>query len=1456
MFTFVSGQVAKTDPDAMTLDTPVATIGIRGTQVGIEIPDGEDLNVVLMEEADGFVGEVVVMNDAGAQVLNSANSFTQVRSFQVQPTVVQTIEQDQMVEQFATTLKHLPLVHGNQNDFGQQEGEGEFLDEEIQNLEEDSGADIADLDTAAGEEEVEEQEEEIIVTGEDVGDLTRIEEVIVEGSGTEDDTGDDDDDTVEEQREEIEIVDLGPQPDPGNQFIPGTEIQIPIGISNPVINEEGRVAGIVDTAVDVFESNLSFELTGSDEDNRILSGSGDDVLLGTGGADTIDGGAGDDVIDGGTGDDILSGGEGNDFVDGGEGDDIVGGGEGDDIVIGSEGDDRLSGGEGTDTLDGGEGSDVLEGGAGSDLIDGGEGDDLLIGGDIPEDATTVTVADDGTVLVTVEGEPTIDPETGEVIEEQAQVELFTDNIIGAGHDTLEAGAGDDIVIGGSGHDIINGGAGDDVVIGGYGDDVLAGGSGNNILVGGHGDDVAVFDGQLRDFGFEIQGDDFVVTYENEAGETETTVLRDIELLRFSDGTADETLSIIDSSGVEDQPLALDILGAIGVTTGNTTALPEGTEAVSINGLPEGTTLVVDGETITANEDGSFILEPNQITGALAQLPEHFGDDMALDVQALDADGMTIGRALVSVEMDAVADAPNLELTDVQGPEDTALSRAIDASLVDTDGSETLSISLAGIPDGPYGDATVTATVDITQNDGSVVPTTVSFERDEYGDFVIEGYTGEQMTQIMDTLTMTPPLHHDEDFVLQVTATATEADGSAETTVGSMNVEIFDRADAPELELSDAVGLEDQAYDEDGNLIPENAIRLDITAETVDPSETLSISISGIPDGAKFFVEFVPSGGDPFMVQLPVDDSGSVSIPSYLIGNDVAIVPPEDSNEDFDLTVTATSHEPDATETDADGNLIYEYATTEGTLHVDVLGVADAIPLEVSSPGGDEDTAIPLDIFTELTDTDGSESISVTIDGVPEGATLSAGTDNGDGTWTLTTDQLDGLTITPPHNFEGTINLDVTSTTTDVEADGEPVHGEDTADLAVFSISKSVAIEVDSRADAPTLTVTDASGFEDQPIALDITSALTDTDGSETLSITISDIPEGATLSAGVVNADGSVTLQPDDLDGLTITAPHDSNVDFTLTVTAESLDIASGEIAPTEATLDVEVLGVADEITLDATGVDGNAGFEIPLDISTSITDTDGSETVSISITGMPEGTIFNAGTDNGDGTWSFTPEDLNGLTITPPTGYDGALTLDVTATTTDVEPAGEGDHTDTNSVTGQITFDVDGESETPTLELTDSVGLEDSAIALNIDAALTDTDGSEFLSITVSGVPDGATLSAGTNEGNGTWTLSPSQLEGLTVTPPEDSNVNFDLTVTATANTIAGPGSLEIVDTADISGTIHVDVKGVADTPPLETTDAQGFEDIPIDIGIDTSLVDTDGSEELSIQIGSIRDS
>ncbi|PKR47253.1 Ig-like domain-containing protein, partial [Thalassospira povalilytica] len=200
------------------------------------------------------------------------------------------------------------------------------------------------------------------------------------------------------------------------------------------------------------------------------------------------------------------------------------------------------------------------------------------------------------------------------------------------------------------------------------------------------------------------------------------------------------------------------------------------------------------------------------------------------------------------------------------------------------------------------------------------------------------------------------------------------------------------------------------------------------------------------------------------------------------------------------------------------------------------------------------------------------------------------------------------------------------------------------------------------------------------------------------------------------------------------------------------------------------------------------------LDIDAGLTDS--SEVLSITINGVPDGATLSAGTDNGDGTWTLNPDQLEGLTITPAEDFSGSFDLGVTATSTDGE--------DVATATGSITVDVVGVADAPTLNVTDASGSEDSAIALDIDAGLTDS--SEVLSVTISGIPDGATLSAGTDNGDGTWTLNPDQLEGLTITPAEDFSGSFDLGVTAT--------STDGEDVATTTGSITVDVAGVADAP------------------------------------------
>ena len=195
------------------------------------------------------------------------------------------------------------------------------------------------------------------------------------------------------------------------------------------------------------------------------------------------------------------------------------------------------------------------------------------------------------------------------------------------------------------------------------------------------------------------------------------------------------------------------------------------------------------------------------------------------------------------------------------------------------------------------------------------------------------------------------------------------------------------------------------------------------------------------------------------------------------------------------------------------------------------------------------------------------------------------------------------------------------------------------------------------ADAPTLTANDVSGNEDTAIALDVTSALTDSDGSESLSITITGVPTGATLSAGTDNGGGSWTLTPAQLSGLTLTPSSDSDADFTLTVTSTSSD--GGDSAQTVDTFDLTVNPLADAPTLTANDVSGNEDTAIALDVTSALTDTDGSESLSITITGVPSGATLSAGTDNGGGSWTLTPAPAQWAQPDPAVGFGCRLHAD-----------------------------------------------------------------------------------------------------------------------------------------------------------------------------------------------------
>ncbi len=124
----------------------------------------------------------------------------------------------------------------------------------------------------------------------------------------------------------------------------------------------------------------------------------------------------------------------------------------------------------------------------------------------------------------------------------------------------------------------------------------------------------------------------------------------------------------------------------------------------------------------------------------------------------------------------------------------------------------------------------------------------------------------------------------------------------------------------------------------------------------------------------------------------------------------------------------------------------------------------------------------------------------------------------------------------------------------------------------------------------------------------------------------------------------------------------------------------------------------------------------------------------------------------------------------------------------------------DDQGVATIIDDDSDLTVDVPVLTVRDASGDEDTLIPLDIVPQLIDTDGSETLSINLSGVK--GLLSKGTNTGGGNWSLEPNDLTNLALTPPLNNNQNFTISVAAISTELANNLTASISKNLDI--TIH----------------------------------------------------
>ena len=467
--------------------------------------------------------------------------------------------------------------------------------------------------------------------------------------------------------------------------------------------------------------------------------------------------------------------------------------------------------------------------------------------------------------------------------------------------------------------------------------------------------------------------------------------------------------------------------------------------------------------------------------------------------------------------------------------------------------------------------------------------------------------------------------------------------------------------ALDFETQDRFDLAIEATDSAGNVYVQTVtVRLRDVNEAPGAPELAGASVAENAPGAVIgpVSALDPDAGDT--VTFTVSDPRFEIVDGQLKLKD-GISLDHEAEPTIDLTLTAT---------DAGG------LTSSKTATIAVQDVLEAPVLTLTPARGVEDQPLDLGGLIGI-DTGGqSGSLAITIAGVPEGATLSAGQQTEPGLWQLSAADLDGLTITPPSDSDEPMTLRVTASITDAAGAVAAASGELTvaldgvADQPVLEVPRGGLSEVNLRVSADhwqgdpimrvaidgqvvgewTVTANHRAGeWQDIRITGDF-----GPDGPQKVSVAFTN-----DAYAGSAAKDRNLYVDRIEVNG-TIYEAEGPGVIY---------DRNSGPDLPGQ-----EGMYWAGKLIFDTSSnggpkpaFDGAEDTPIPLDIRAALADTDGSEPLSIIITGVPEGATLSAGVDEGGGRWTLTAQDLDGLTLTPPEHFHGefALTIEAIATET-----------------------------------------------------------------------------------------------------------------------------------------------------------------------------------------------
>lgn len=329
---------------------------------------------------------------------------------------------------------------------------------------------------------------------------------------------------------------------------------------------------------------------------------------------------------------------------------------------------------------------------------------------------------------------------------------------------------------------------------------------------------------------------------------------------------------------------------------------------------------------------------------------------------------------------------------------------------------------------------------------------------------------------------------------------------------------------------------------------------------------------------------------------------------------------------------------------------------------------------------------------------------------------------------------------------------------------------------------------------------------DDSVSYDVNLSVSQPGTGETQTVTV-ELPEGAVLKQdGVVveaNGDGSYTLDASDLAGLTMTVPE--GVAPSIEVSVTSTD-QFGNTATTTATDSGTVVDTNDAPEAAdhsfTVAEDGSITFSAA-DLLQGAVDADGNALTVTSVSGdnLPGDLV-----DNGNGTWTFTPDE----------NFNGDLSLSYTLS--------DG----TTADTGTISIDVTSVNDGPEAADADAItGAEDNSIIITQAQLLEGASDADGDSLSVANLQvDGGSL---TDLGNGSWSFTPdADFSG-------EVNLSYDV-VDGNGGSVASEATIEIAGEAD---TPDLDV----DSPVLAASSDGNIEvGVAVGLGSGTNHYSTSG--------------